>query len=63
MWRLAPRVSVNQLVSPILMLDEKNPLLVRWQCELGRAAVFASDAKSRRDLLPHAAASEVSNAR
>src|SRR5438270_11207954 len=62
----------------ILTVDERDPLLVRWQYELGRAAVFASDAKSRwaanwmnwpgfdklwtnlfRDLLPHAAASEV----
>jgi Ca-activated chloride channel family protein len=32
----------------ILTVDtEKDPLLVRWQYELGRAAVFASDAKSR----------------
>jgi len=28
-------------------VDEKDPLLVRWQYGLGRAAVFASDAKSR----------------
>jgi Ca-activated chloride channel family protein len=31
----------------ILAVDEKDPLLVRWQYELGRAAVFTSDAKSR----------------
>ncbi|HMD48469.1 MAG TPA: VWA domain-containing protein, partial [Bryobacteraceae bacterium] len=31
----------------ILGFDPKDPLLVRWQYGLGRAAVFASDAKSR----------------
>jgi uncharacterized membrane protein len=31
----------------ILAVDRKDPLLVRWQYGLGRAAVFASDAKSR----------------
>jgi uncharacterized protein YegL len=31
----------------ILEVDEKDPLLVRWQYGLGRSAVFASDAKSR----------------
>ena len=31
----------------ILGVDEKDPLLVRWQYGLGRAAVFTSDAKSR----------------
>lgn len=31
----------------ILNVEEKDPLLVRWQYGLGRAAVFASDAKSR----------------
>jgi hypothetical protein len=31
----------------ILEIDEKEPLLARWQYGLGRAAVFASDAKSR----------------
>jgi len=31
----------------ILAVDEKDPLLVRWQYGLGRSAVFASDAKSR----------------
>ena len=31
----------------ILTVDQNDPLLVRWQYELGRAAVFASDAKAR----------------
>lgn len=31
----------------ILTIDRKDPLLARWQYGLGRAAVFASDAKSR----------------
>jgi uncharacterized membrane protein len=31
----------------LLTMDEKDPLLVRWQYGLGRAAVFASDAKAR----------------
>ena len=31
----------------ILKIDQKEPLLVRWQFGLGRAAVFTSDAKSR----------------
>jgi uncharacterized membrane protein len=31
----------------ILKIDEKDPLLARWQYGLGRAIVFASDAKSR----------------
>jgi hypothetical protein len=31
----------------ILKIDLKEPLLVRWQYGLGRAVVFASDAKSR----------------
>ncbi len=31
----------------ILEVDEKDPLLARWQYGLGRAAVFASDAKAR----------------
>ena len=31
----------------ILRFDPKDPLLVRWQYGLGRAAVFTSDAKSR----------------
>jgi Ca-activated chloride channel family protein len=31
----------------IMTVDQKDPLLARWQFGLGRAAVFASDAKSR----------------
>jgi Ca-activated chloride channel family protein len=31
----------------ILKVDEKDPLLVRWQYGLGRSVVFTSDAKSR----------------
>jgi Ca-activated chloride channel family protein len=31
----------------ILKVDEKDPLLARWQYGLGRAVVFTSDAKSR----------------
>jgi|YNPMSStandDraft_1061717.scaffolds.fasta_scaffold00398_12 uncharacterized membrane protein len=31
----------------LLKADERDPLLVRWQYGLGRAAVFTSDAKSR----------------
>jgi Ca-activated chloride channel homolog len=31
----------------ILKIDEKEPLLVRWQYGLGRSVVFGSDAKSR----------------
>ena len=31
----------------ILMADRDDPLLVRWQYGLGRAAVFTSDAKNR----------------
>jgi Ca-activated chloride channel family protein len=31
----------------ILRIDEKEPLLARWQYGLGRSIVFASDAKSR----------------
>jgi uncharacterized protein YegL len=31
----------------ILKIDQKEPLLVRWQYGLGRSVVFASDAKSR----------------
>ena len=31
----------------ILTIDERDPLLVRWQYGLGRATVFTSDAKSR----------------
>lgn len=35
------------IADTILSIDEKEPLLVRWQYGLGRAAVFTSDAKSR----------------
>ena len=31
----------------LLAMDQKDPLLVRWQFGLGRSAVFTSDAKSR----------------
>ncbi|MCC6861313.1 MAG: VWA domain-containing protein [Bryobacterales bacterium] len=31
----------------ILQVDHKDPLLARWQYQLGRAAVFTSDAKAR----------------
>ncbi len=31
----------------VLNVDQKEPLLVRWQYELGRVAVFTSDAKNR----------------
>jgi Ca-activated chloride channel homolog len=31
----------------VLGMDQKDPLLVRWQYGLGRAAVFTSDAKAR----------------
>jgi len=31
----------------ILSIDQKDPLLARWQYGLGRSVVFASDAKSR----------------
>ncbi|MFN7922680.1 MAG: VWA domain-containing protein [Bryobacteraceae bacterium] len=31
----------------ILQMEQKDPLLVRWQYGLGRSAVFTSDAKSR----------------
>jgi Ca-activated chloride channel homolog len=41
------RFETRPTADEILELDEKDPLLVRWQYGLGRAAVFASDAKSR----------------
>ncbi|MEZ5400326.1 MAG: VWA domain-containing protein [Bryobacteraceae bacterium] len=31
----------------LLTMDEKDPLLARWQYGLGRSAIFASDAKAR----------------
>ena len=41
--RFVPRPTADT----ILDADHKDPLLVRWQYGLGRAAVFTSDAKSR----------------
>jgi hypothetical protein len=41
------RFDARPTADAILEVDEKDPLLVRWQYGLGRSAVFASDAKSR----------------
>ncbi|MBI3698585.1 MAG: VWA domain-containing protein, partial [Acidobacteria bacterium] len=41
------RFTAKPQAETILQVDEKDPLLVRWQYGLGRAAVFASDAKAR----------------
>ncbi|MGD1072908.1 MAG: VWA domain-containing protein [Bryobacteraceae bacterium] len=41
------RFETKPTADEILEVDEKDPLLVRWQYGLGRAAVFASDAKTR----------------
>ncbi|MDE3197353.1 MAG: VWA domain-containing protein [Acidobacteriota bacterium] len=41
------RFEARPTADEVLEVDEKDPLLVRWQYGLGRAAVFASDAKSR----------------
>jgi Mg-chelatase subunit ChlD len=41
------RFETKPTADEILTVDEKDPLLVRWQYGLGRAAVFTSDAKSR----------------
>ncbi len=41
--KYTPKPSADTLVT----LGEKDPLFVRWQYGLGRAAVFTSDAKSR----------------
>ncbi len=41
------RFDARPTADSILEVDEKDPLLVRWQYGLGRSAVFASDAKSR----------------
>jgi Ca-activated chloride channel family protein len=41
------RFDARPTADDILEVDEKDPLLVRWQYGLGRSAVFASDAKSR----------------
>ncbi|MGD0438885.1 MAG: VWA domain-containing protein, partial [Bryobacteraceae bacterium] len=37
----------NPTADTILKIDQKEPLLVRWQYGLGRAIIFTSDAKSR----------------
>jgi hypothetical protein len=41
------RFDARPTADEVLEVDEKDPLLVRWQYGLGRTAVFASDAKSR----------------
>lgn len=41
------RFEAKPTADEVLEVDEKDPLLVRWQYGLGRAAVFTSDAKSR----------------
>ena len=41
------RFDAKPSADEILQVDGKDPLLVRWQYGLGRATVFASDAKSR----------------
>jgi uncharacterized membrane protein/uncharacterized protein YegL len=41
------RFDAKPTADEILEVDEKDPLLIRWQYGLGRSAVFASDAKSR----------------
>jgi Ca-activated chloride channel homolog len=41
------RFEAKPTADTILDADEKDPLLVRWQYGLGRAAVFTSDAKNR----------------
>jgi uncharacterized protein YegL len=41
------RFDARPTADEILEVDEKDPLLIRWQYGLGRAAVFTSDAKSR----------------
>jgi hypothetical protein len=41
------RFTAKPTAETVLTIDRKDPLLVRWQYGLGRAAVFASDAKSR----------------
>ncbi len=41
------RYTAKPTADVILRLDEKDPLLARWQYGLGRVVVFASDAKSR----------------
>jgi uncharacterized protein YegL len=41
------RFETRPTADEILAVDQTDPLLVRWQYGLGRAAVFSSDAKSR----------------
>ncbi len=41
------RYTAKPTAETILKVDEKEPLLARWQFGLGRAIVFTSDAKSR----------------
>ena len=41
------RFDLKPTADEVLEVEEQDPLLVRWQYGLGRAAVFASDAKSR----------------
>jgi uncharacterized membrane protein/uncharacterized protein YegL len=41
------RFDAKSSADEILQVDGKDPLLIRWQNGLGRATVFASDAKSR----------------
>jgi len=41
------RFDAKPSADEILQVDGKDPLLVRWQYGLGRATVFASDAKTR----------------
>jgi hypothetical protein len=41
------RFDLKPTADGILFVDEKDPLLARWQYGLGRATVFSSDAKSR----------------
>jgi len=41
------RFQAKPTAETLMTIDEKEPLLARWQYGLGRAAVFTSDAKSR----------------
>src|SRR5205807_7501324 len=41
------RFTARPTADTILEVDRSDPLLVRWQYGLGRAAVFCSDAKNR----------------
>ena len=41
------RFNAKPTADTILKVDQKDPLLARWQYGLGRAVVFTSDAKSR----------------